>query len=176
MHVNAYWYQVEPVDRRGTPVPPGRASYITLIANLANTVQPIIRYDIGDRIVVHAVPCPCGSVFPSISVEGRDDATLRFRTAGGALVEIAGLAIVAIVEGTPGISRFQVVQTSDDRVDVRLALEPGREDRVVWSVVRQNLERFLATGGLDAVVVDRSPLAPQVDPRSRKFRLVWREA
>ena len=55
LHVNADWYLVEPVDRRGTPVPPGRPSHTTLITNLANTVLPIIRYDIGDsRVSTHS--------------------------------------------------------------------------------------------------------------------------
>jgi phenylacetate-coenzyme A ligase PaaK-like adenylate-forming protein len=73
LHLNADWLVLEPVDASFRPVPPGRASYTTLLTNLANRVQPIVRYDLGDSVTEIPGPCPCGSPLPPIQVEGRRD-------------------------------------------------------------------------------------------------------
>ena len=41
---------LEPVDRDYRPTPPGELSHTVLLTNLANAVQPIIRYDLGDSV------------------------------------------------------------------------------------------------------------------------------
>lgn len=73
LHVNTDWVIVEPVDRHHRPVEPGTASHTVLVTNLANRVQPVIRYDLGDSITWHPDPCPCGSPLPAITVHGRAD-------------------------------------------------------------------------------------------------------
>ena len=70
-HVNADWYIVEPVDENFRPVPAGELSHTVLVTNLANRVQPLIRYNLGDRVQLATSPCACGSPFPAIRVEGR---------------------------------------------------------------------------------------------------------
>ncbi len=70
LHVNSDWYIVEPVDDQGDPVPAGQLSHGVLVTNLANRVQPIIRYEMGDRVVMSSEPCPCGTVFPRIESPG----------------------------------------------------------------------------------------------------------
>ncbi len=49
-HVNSDWYILEPVDEDYRPVAPDVGSHTVLITNLANRVQPLIRYDLGDRV------------------------------------------------------------------------------------------------------------------------------
>jgi phenylacetate-CoA ligase len=73
LHVNADWVILEPVDAQGRRVPPGRRSHTTLLTNLANHLQPLVRFDIGDRIVLDERPCRCGSALPLVRVEGRCD-------------------------------------------------------------------------------------------------------
>lgn len=82
LHVNADWFLVEPVDADGAPVSPGTWSHSVLITNLANHVQPVIRYDLGDSVMLDPGPCPCGSPLPTIRVAGRTDETLRVPAAG----------------------------------------------------------------------------------------------
>ncbi len=53
LHVNADWVLLEPVDDDFRPTPPGEPSRTVLLTNLANRVQPIIRYDLGDSVVVN---------------------------------------------------------------------------------------------------------------------------
>ena len=93
LHINSDWYIVEPVDEHDHPVPLGQMSHDVLVTNLANRVQPIIRYRMGDRIAISPDPCPCGGPFPPIRVIGRTDDILKFRTPQGDTIQILPLAI-----------------------------------------------------------------------------------
>ena len=66
MHVNADWAILEVVDENNRPVPDGEKGAKVLVTNLANYVQPIIRYEIGDIITMATEPCDCGSNLPFI--------------------------------------------------------------------------------------------------------------
>ncbi|HSC01654.1 MAG TPA: AMP-binding protein, partial [Burkholderiaceae bacterium] len=81
LHLHADWVILEAVDGRGRCVPAGQFGATTLLTNLANTAQPIIRYDLGDRVRFVGPPCRCGSSLPVIEVEGREDEVLALRDA-----------------------------------------------------------------------------------------------
>ena len=83
LHLLEDWVIVEPVDAGHRPVPPGTVSHTALITNLANRVQPIIRYDVGDRILVSPDPCPCGDPATAIRVQGRASDVLTFPAGDG---------------------------------------------------------------------------------------------
>jgi len=70
LHVNSDWYLLEPVDEHDQPVPPGQLSSAVLVTNLANRVQPLIRYKMGDRLLISPDPCHCGSPFPRAECVG----------------------------------------------------------------------------------------------------------
>ena len=63
LHVNSDWVVLEPVDADGRPTSPGTQSHTVLITNLANRVQPILRYDLGDRILQRPIPAGAGTGF-----------------------------------------------------------------------------------------------------------------
>jgi hypothetical protein len=48
------------------------------MTDLANQVQPIIRYDQGDSVPLRPDAYPCGSTLPAIRVVGRTNDTLSF--------------------------------------------------------------------------------------------------
>src|SRR6185437_2444730 len=48
MHYSADWFIFEPVDEQYRAVPVGHPSHSLLVTNMANYVQPIIRYELGD--------------------------------------------------------------------------------------------------------------------------------
>ena len=58
LHVNSDWYILEPVDDQDRPVPPGELSHDVLVTNLANRIQPIIRYALGDQVSIGPNPVP----------------------------------------------------------------------------------------------------------------------
>ena len=122
MHVNADWVILEPVDDRMRPVPGGTVSHTTLLTNLANHVQPLIRYDLGDRLRMLPATCACGSPLPVIEVEGRLDDPLVWRNADGAAVSWLPLAISTLLEEEAGVFDFQLRQRDARTLCLRVGL------------------------------------------------------
>ncbi len=175
LHVNTDWFIVEPVDEAYQPVPVGQSSHTVLVTNLANSVQPIIRYDLGDSITLSEEPCPCGSPLPVIRVEGRSGELLTFMRPDGCTVQLLPLALVTIVEETPGIRCCQLIQTAPATLTVRFEAVPTSDVEQVWAMAQQRLHAYLAANGLGAVEIERSAERPGRDPRSGKFRHAWAE-
>ncbi len=177
MHVNADWFIVEPVDEAGNPVPAGQRSETVLVTNLANYVQPVIRYELGDSVVIGTDPCECGSPLPTITTEGRTDEILRVPAVGGGQAVLLPLAISTVVEETPGVRQYQILQTGPAALSIRLAVDPGRSSADVGRLVRQRLTDFLcAQGAAPEVSVGLSPDPPTANPRSGKLRHVLKTA
>jgi len=110
LHLNSDWAILEPVDAHGRPVPAGTAGATTLLTNLANHVQPVIRYDIGDQVRLRGQACACGSPLPVIEVSGRCDDTLHLRGRSGRDIEVLPLALSTVLEESAGLFDFQLEQ------------------------------------------------------------------
>jgi phenylacetate-coenzyme A ligase PaaK-like adenylate-forming protein len=123
LHVNADWVILEPVDEQFEPVAPGRPSHTTLLTNLANHVQPLIRFDIGDRIVLDAERCPCGSALPVVEVQGRRDDVLVVPGLHHEPITLLPLALTTVLEDDAGTFDFQLEQLASG--SLRLTLGPG---------------------------------------------------
>ena len=78
-------------------------------------------------MVVSKEPCQCGSLLETISVEGRTDEILRVPSSGGGEAVLLPMALATVVEETPGVRRYQVVQTARDALTVRLENNPGTD-------------------------------------------------
>lgn len=169
LHVNSDWVVLEAVDADYRPVPAGEQSHTTLVSNLANRVQPILRYDIGDRIVQRPDPCACGNPLAAIRVEGRTADVLTFRTAGGERVTIP--ALMFEIPDAAGIEQFQVVQTAPATLRIRLRLASGTDPGRVWEAVRAEITRVLADRGLGHVTIERADEPPE-QSAGGKYRTV----
>jgi phenylacetate-coenzyme A ligase PaaK-like adenylate-forming protein len=172
LHVSADWVVLEPVDADYRPVPPGQRSHTALLTNLVNRLQPIVRYDLGDAIVMPPEPCACGNPLPVVRVEGRQNETLWLEGPPGAPTPLLPHPLLKVVETTPGVRRFQIVQTGASRLTVRLEAEPGQDRAAVWQAVADGLHAYLARHGLGQAELLLSAEAPVRDPVSGKFRLV----
>ncbi len=172
LHVNADWVVLEPVDRDYRPTPPGEASHSVLLTNLANRVQPVIRYDLGDSIVVKPERCACGNPLPAIQVEGRRDDVVALSAADGCTVRLLPLALSTVVEEAAGVHRFQIVQSAADRLQLRLDVADPRLRRAAWRAAAPALRAYLRSQSLPDVRVALDRRAPAVDPRSGKLRQV----
>lgn len=175
MHINADWIIFEPVDADHNPVPAGQLSDRTLITNLANRVMPIIRYELGDRVTLLPEKCDCGITLPVIKVEGRTDEILRFQPPSGGLIPVLPLALWSVLKETPGVLRFQAIQTAPDMLKIRLEAKHADECETVWKRVYINARDYLAQQGLGNVNIIRAEETPMRDPKSGKFRNVWAE-
>ena len=172
LHVNSDWAVLEPVEADLTPTPKGATSSSVLLTNLANRVQPIIRYDLGDSVLERPDPCPCGSPLQAIRVTGRRDDLLVFQTSGGEQVVLVPLALASVMETTPGVRRSQLVRTASDTLRLRLDLLPGVDPESTWRHATGRLRDHLARHGLHAVRVERGTEAPDPGARSGKFHQV----
>ena len=172
LHVNADWVVLEPIDREGRPAPAGEASHSVLLTNLANRVQPIIRYDLGDSIIVNPERCACGSPLPAIRTEGRRDDVLALRARDGSVVRLSPLALTTVVEDATAGHRFQLVQTAPDCIAVRLGAQDPGERSVEWDAAEKALNAYLAHQALDNVQLRLDEQPPTPDPRSGKLREV----
>ena len=119
MHANTDWVILEPVDEKGQPVPEGQPSYTTLLTNLANHVQPLIRYDLGDQLTVFPMRCDCGSPLPLIEVRGRRDDALVMTGRQGQPVTLLPLALTTVLEDDAGAFDFQLIQRDAQTLLIR---------------------------------------------------------
>lgn len=172
LHVNADWAILEPVEADYSPTPPGQPSHTVLLTNLANGVQPIIRYDLGDSVTARPDTCPCGSPLPAIRVAGRCDDVLRLQAAGGETVAVLPLAVGSVIDETPGVQRSQLLQTGPRSLKLRLEISTDAEPEHIWAQACGRLADYLAAQGLSGVAIDRAVEPPQRSPTSAKFRQV----
>lgn len=171
LHVNADWVVVEPVDAAYQPVPAGQQSHTVLITNLANRVQPILRYDLGDSVLQRPDPCPCGNPLPAIRVRGRAADVLTFERANGAHVSVPPLAFAAVMERIDGIELSQIVQTGPTALRVRLRIASGSGAERIWQSLFEALNRLLAEHDLSHVQIERASEPPE-QSAGGKFRQV----
>ncbi len=172
LHVNSDWVVLEPVEADYSPTPPGTPSHTVLLTNLANRVQPIIRYDLGDTVTARPDLCPCGNPLPAIRIQGRCDDVLRLLAPDGETVSVLPLAVGSIIDEAPGVQRSQLIQTGSRSVTLRLDVRPGAEPERVWGRADSDLAAYLAAQGLPGIEIIRSPEPPQRSATSGKFRQV----
>ena len=171
MHLNSDWVILEPVDDHGHAVPVGEAGATTLLTNLANLVQPLIRYDLGDRVRLLATPCECGSHLPLIEVDGRDDDTLRLGDAPATSVSVLSLALSTVLEEETGLFDFQLVQQGPCELLLRTGLR-GKDAISTLQRAQAALMAFLASQGVGHVQVHCRSGEPGRRGRSGKVQRV----
>ena len=171
LHVNSDWVVLEPVDGEHRPVAPGQQSHTVLISNLANRVQPILRYDLGDSVLQRADPCPCGNPLQAIRVQGRAADMITLQSRSGAAVRLAPLMFDTLVDRVPGIELLQVVQTASTALRVRARNAAGAEPDQAWNALRDEIERLLAEHGLEDIAIERASEPPEQTPGG-KYRQV----
>jgi len=128
---------------QSTFAPDGSAEII--VTPLYLRTMPLIRYKLGDRIILGTEPCPCGSPWTTIErVCGRSDDQLTLPSGR----KISPMAI-NILENVPGIREYQVIQKtpSEFQVQVKTSSDFGSDSR-------QQVQKLIADGCVpDAVHV-----------------------
>jgi phenylacetate-CoA ligase len=171
LHLNRDWVILEAVDRDGHPVADGTPSSTALLTNLANFIQPIIRYDLGDSITYLPDPCPCGSPLPAIRVEGRRDDTICLQRPDGLVERVIPLALCTAIEERAGVYRFQVVEEAANQLLLRIDPSEGNPSEVA-ARTEQCIRGFCAELGAQNVFVHTDAAPPQIDPINGKLRRV----
>jgi len=142
--------QLEPIlapitaTAHGPTVEPTR--YTPIITDLWRTTQPIIRYRLGDLLQVSDRACPCGSAFRVITaIEGRVADIPHFTATGNPAIRIPIFPTrlrQIILDSSPAISDYQLVQTQDDQLQLYITIEPSAS----FAAVAQRVEAKLTAG------------------------------
>lgn len=162
MHVNADWAIMEVVDENNHPVPVGERGAKILLTNLANRIQPFIRYEVGDVVVMADEPCTCNTPLPLIShIDGRSSEMLYIQ-ADGSIKPLHPAIIEQAIGSTMNVREYQLIQDEPTRVRVRI--EPIKDNHFALDEVQQTIHSELAGHGMhgmhiDVEVADR--LAPE---------------
>ena len=170
-HVNADWAILEVVDEHYQPVPAGKPGKKVLITNLANTLQPFIRYEVDDVLTMSTEPCRCGNRLPRIErVEGRASDHLWINDGRGGYQQFPTYVLKKSFLHTREVREWQAVQYERNRVKVRVELLPGEEFDEARA--HQSLNRHLEMYGFKHLVDVELEVVPvlKCDPNTGKFR------
>lgn len=150
LHVNSDWIIVEPIDGQGNPVPDGTPSDGVLVTNLANLVQPVIRYRMSDTVTMHSGPCGCGLPFPYVEMNGRAEEVFEFRTKDRAARISASILYIAALD-VPGCKSTQLIQKAPDKLELRVQVLDGFDRETAENEMLQKLKHILDGAGLHGI-------------------------
>jgi len=162
LHINEDWVIVEPVDKDNKPVGFGEMSDKVLITNLSNYIQPIIRYVLTDRVIMHKEKCKCGKNTYWLEVEGRSDDVLMFENN----ISVAPMSFYKILSEIKGIKRFQLVQQSVNNLELRIDSDNSKE---AFVKAKTELQNYLMSLNIKKVAITLSKDLPQTNKLSGKF-------
>jgi len=175
LHVNEDLVLLEALDEHGQPAPPGQPCHKLLVTNLYNTLQPLIRYQLNDLLVL-GQGCSCGSGFRVIErVLGRSDDLFWLERADGSGHQYLFPDITAryVMNACELVREYQVEQTAYDHVVVRLVTLPDRFAEAA-PLVEQNLHRLFEEYGCKQPRVEVVEQPPQLNANSQKLRRIAR--
>lgn len=148
-------FEREPIDER---------RFVPIVTDFTRRSQPIVRYRLGDILVLRAEPCPCGSVLTALErIEGREDDTL---IVGGVRVFADMIARALIM--ADGFEQYRVVQTGPDRLCVHLD-RPEAAD-----AVRASLGALWERIGVVGPELEFVPFVADTRRKLRRVVRAWR--
>ena len=172
LHVNADWVMLEPVDANYRPTALGQISHTVLLTNFANRIQPVIRYDLGDAVVANPEPCGCGNPLPAIRVEGRREDVVTMSALDGRRIRLLPMALTMTVEEAAHVHRFQIVQSRDPTLTLRLDIADAKRKQAAFRAAAHALHDYLTSQGVADPHVSLDERLPIPDRRSGKLRQV----
>ncbi len=100
---------------------------------------------------------------------------LHMPNAEGMLIPLFPIALSTVVEETPGVHAFQLIQVDPTTLRIRLTVIPGIDAAHVWTIACHRLQTYLSTQGILSATLEHDPEEPRPHPVSGKYRQVWRE-
>lgn len=162
LHIHPLTGIFEVVDDNLQPAQEGEV----LVTSFTTEGTPLIRYRIGDRIVLAPKDkqCACGSVFPMVeAIEGRSTDYILSSSHGK--VNLGNIS--NSTKGVKGVISFQVVQEKLDKVDVLIVATEAFDNKHREKFKSALTERFGRNMSINMNIVDNIP-----KEKSGKFRVV----
>ncbi len=139
---------VESVDEHHRPVPAGVVGASVLVTVLFSRTQPLIRYEMSDRVALSAERCDCGIGFALLDrVEGRAEDIVELPALVGGNVAVHPNVFHRVLELVPAAA-WQVIT---GRESVRVLLE--RPDGVDLDAVARTVAKELGRQGVAGLPV-----------------------
>ena len=152
-HTGLHLYEdldiVEVVDKCNRPVPPGVYGDKLLITRLFNTTQPLIRYEVSDRLCLFSRSCSCKRPFALVEdIQGRQEDVLFFPGIDAAEVRIMPHVFHKVMDVTP-VREWQIIQEEDGI-------------RVLVSGVREGFSQEALVHSLEAMLSVQGAVVPAI--------------
>jgi phenylacetate-coenzyme A ligase PaaK-like adenylate-forming protein len=148
LHVNEDACLLEPVDDQHRPVRLGERAPRVLVTNLSNVVQPLVRCELTDSIVMSDEPCACGTSYARIQVFGRTDDTFYLVDGRGTAQAHAPIPLEVAFLGVPGLLQYQLVHEQQNRLRACFVVEDGAVPQKVADGIDERLAKYLGEHGL----------------------------
>jgi putative adenylate-forming enzyme len=144
-HAGLHLYEdlvlTEIVDEENRPVPAGAYGAKILVTVLFRTTQPLIRYEMSDRVAALEGLCSCGRPFLRLaSIQGREQDVLTMCGRDGSVARIHPNVFHGPLDLLP-VGAWKVVQTGPASVRVLLADLNGVKRSDVASALVASLDR-----------------------------------
>jgi phenylacetate-CoA ligase len=134
----------EVVDDRNRPVPVGTAGAKLLVTVLFSRTQPLIRYEVSDRLRLSTDACECGLPFGVVAaIEGRAEDVLSLPALPGGTITIHPNVFHRVLE-TVAAREWQVVQ---DEGGLRVLLA-GADPIAVTTISKRVAEELRSAGAV----------------------------
>ncbi|MBE7194086.1 MAG: hypothetical protein INR66_16585 [Gordonia polyisoprenivorans] len=172
-HLNADWVILEPIDSVGRPVPPGVESDTVLLTTLFRRVQPIIRYDLGDRVRFHEQRCPCGNQLPAFDVLGRSGGLLTFPTRHGPRT-ISPTVLTVVLDELADAATSQLLVDTDEHVTIHLTTHHDADQAHTAAAAHTAVRSAFHAANITTVTVDVTLGSPIRTPGGKLSRIVDR--
>ena len=163
---------IEVVDEHNRPVPPGKPGFKVLVTNLVNRVQPLIRYELSDSVVLAEGPDPSGLPYGRFaSVDGRSDDVLRLSARAGGELPVYPYRLRAPFSGLSEVRQYQIIH-DESGLQVRVVLQPAASPETLVRV-REALLRALDDIGALAPSIEVVPVASiEREAHGSKLKLI----
>ena len=174
--MNDDWLIIEAVDADGNPVPYGQLSHKVFLTNLSNFTQPLIRYEITDRVIIReGKECGCGDERLWIDVEGRSPVLLQFTNENNKQIDISSISIsMEMHKVCEKTELYQFILHQNNEIELRLKPLAGYEIQTVFAEIKEHLEDYLKKNHIVTYHIYLSDEAPGFD-KSGKFKEIFQE-
>ncbi|HEX2916385.1 MAG TPA: phenylacetate--CoA ligase family protein [Chloroflexia bacterium] len=163
---------VENVDKAYRPVPPGVFGDKLLVTVLFNHTQPLIRYEISDRVKFSPEERKCKLPYQVIQqIEGRQEDILVMAGKNQNYLQVHPNVFHAVMDTIPN-KGWQVNQERDGCLRILLVETAGYHQALIEQTVRDNLTKALIDQGVGAVCITVEKVAAIPKAKSGKSPLV----
>jgi len=171
LHINDDRIILEAVNEAGEPVMAGQASDKILVTNLTNYIHPIIRYEIGDRVIVHEEGCLCGNYSPWIEIVGKNLDQIIINVSGREIM-IPVKELEAVLNKASYLKRYQIIVNQNAHFSLRLTGARNVDKTMAFFKAEKELRTYFKSVGLIAPVITLEKEDPKPHPLSGKYQKI----